>query len=97
MAVEVDVNDVEIDVSQIDFSDLDAKYSVAEELSYDNIVIVDNLPKVDDAKREKLLAVLKRLLGQNGGTVREEEGIYMPMQSDGKLSKGCARCCSMHG
>jgi translation initiation factor 3 subunit B len=78
-----------IDVSQIDFSDLDAEFNVLEEASYDAVLIIDNLPKVDDAKREKLLVVLKRILGQHGGTVRESEGLFMPMESDNSLTKGC--------
>lgn len=52
----------------------------------DSVVIIDNLPLVDTAKRDKLLGVIKRIF-KNIGNIVEEGGLYMPMGEDGN-SKG---------
>ncbi|PVU99008.1 hypothetical protein BB559_001066 [Furculomyces boomerangus] len=75
----------------IDFSDLEDKYSeeVLED-TLDNVVLIDCLPIVDDKKEAKLSALIKKIT-KNIGKIREN-GIHMPKEkSDGKsLSKGYA-------
>jgi hypothetical protein len=53
----------------------------------DAVVIVDNVPLVDQAKRDKLLGVIKRIFKNIGNIVEGEEGMFMPMGEDG-MSKG---------
>ena len=45
----------------IDFTDLEAKYRVTLDEDFDNILIIDNLPKIDASKEEKLMGVLKKI------------------------------------
>ncbi len=72
----------------IDFSDLEEKYRVRMPEGFNNIVVVDNLPVVDDSKRQKLLDVLVgKIMGKEAGlTVKDPEAaIYMPKdQASGK-------------
>lgn len=75
---------VELEESAIDFSDIEKKYTLPEPDYFGNIVIVDNLPVVDDVKAPKLLNVLKKIFG-GFGRIKE---IEMPMGPDNKMSKG---------
>ncbi|KAJ9063008.1 Translation initiation factor 3 subunit b [Entomophthora muscae] len=70
---------------EIDFSDLEAKYSLELEESFDNIIVVDGLPKVDEAKFDKLLSVVQKIF-KKYGTIKPE-GLSMPQHKDkdGKL------------
>ncbi|KAI0217410.1 Translation initiation factor 3 subunit b [Massospora cicadina] len=72
-------------VNDIDFSDLEAKYSLELDESFDNVIVVDGLPKVDENKYEKLLTVVKKIF-KKYGTIKPE-GLSMPqtMGSDEKL------------
>lgn len=71
----------------IDYTDLEGKFKVpALNENYSNIIIIDHLPKVDEKKSEKLLAVLKKNIFVGNGNI-VQDGIFMPMNSDG-LTKG---------
>src|SRR5438045_155450 len=74
----------------IDFSDIEAKYQVPFEEGFDTIIVVDNVPIVDESKVEKLFTVMKKIF-KNSGEIKEN-GINMPMEvasETGKLaSKG---------
>ena len=71
----------------IDYSDLEAKYAVEKDTSFSNILIIDHLPQVDQAKEEKLLAVLaKNVFGKENRPV--PGGLFMPRDEEKDLSKG---------
>jgi translation initiation factor 3 subunit B len=72
-------------MEDIDFSDIEAKYKIDVPETFDNVVVVDNVPIVDHTKEEKLLNVIRKVF-KNIGTIKEN-GIYMPKGDDGK-SKG---------
>ncbi|OMJ17819.1 Eukaryotic translation initiation factor 3 subunit B [Smittium culicis] len=76
---------------EIDFSDLETKYSEKFlEDSLDNVVLIDNLPIVDEKKESKLVALIKKITKKLGEI--KEDGIHMPKESvDGNsVSKGYA-------
>jgi translation initiation factor 3 subunit B len=75
---------VRADENAIDFSDIEKKYSLPEPDYFGNIVIVDNLPVVDESKAPKLLNVIKKIFGAFG-RIKDTE---MPMGADNKMSKG---------
>ena len=55
----------------IDYSDLEEKFKAPTlNENYDNIIIIDHLPKVDEKKCEKLLAVLKKSVIAGNGNYR---------------------------
>jgi translation initiation factor 3 subunit B len=84
----------EIDVSSIDFSDLEKQFAVEDSNAYVNtVLIVDNVPLVDDQKRDKLVNVLRKVIGKMGKLKEGDDGLYMPMSEDPKkpgknISKG---------
>jgi translation initiation factor 3 subunit B len=62
----------------IDFSDIEAKYQVPFDEGFDTIIVVDNVPIVDERKVEKLLTVIKKIF-KTAGEIKEN-GINMPME-----------------
>ncbi|EMG47628.1 PRT1 Eukaryotic translation initiation factor 3 subunit B [Candida maltosa Xu316] len=74
----------EINLDDIDFSDLEQKYEV--DIGLDNYVIVDGAPVAPEAKVPVLIKVLRKLFSQAGEIAEGDEGVYMPLEN-GK-SKG---------
>ncbi|KAJ3195587.1 Translation initiation factor 3 subunit b [Irineochytrium annulatum] len=71
------------DEDEIDFSDIYDRFRVPEPTGFDSVIVVDNAPIVDTSKKEKLIAVIKKIF-KNIGPIKETN---MPMGDDGK-SKG---------
>src|SRR6266536_2375273 len=69
----------------IDFTDIEAKYQVPFEEGFDTIIVVDNVPIVDESKVEKLLTVIKKIF-KNAGEIKEN-GIHMPMEKASETGK----------
>ncbi|KAI3648765.1 hypothetical protein MP228_006619 [Amoeboaphelidium protococcarum] len=94
------LEDIVLEEDEIDLSQLDKKYESllnggdAEEAQVlDSILVVDNLPVVDEARESKLLAVLTKQFSKFGKL--GAGGITMPMAEDEakggkKMSKGFA-------
>lgn len=74
--------------TEIDYSDLEAKYTVEDDASLDTVLIIDHLPKVDRSKEEKLLAVIRKnvFLPAKGQIV--PGSLYMPRDPETDISKG---------
>ncbi|KAJ3371648.1 Translation initiation factor 3 subunit b [Kappamyces sp. JEL0680] len=70
----------------LDFSEIEAKYAIKVPETFDNIVVVDNVPIVDSSKEEKLLNVIKKIFKSVGGI--KENGIFMPKDAETTKSKG---------
>ncbi|ORY04590.1 translation initiation factor eIF-3b [Basidiobolus meristosporus CBS 931.73] len=70
----------------IDFSDIEAKYAVDDEDGFENILVVDNIPIVDEAKEDKLLKVIHKIFKSAGINLREGS-IFMPQAVDPKSGK----------
>ena len=74
------------DNGELDFTDLEQKYEVSFEEGFDNVILVDNCPIVeDDARKQKLIAFLRKIFSSNG-TIKED-GIYMPMEKNAETGK----------
>jgi len=69
------------DEEEIDFSDLRAQYETHMEEGLDTFVVVDGLPKVPEASREKLIKFLLRSLTKWGTT--KEDNVFMPLDDNG--------------
>ncbi|KAI5959839.1 PRT1 [Candida pseudojiufengensis] len=74
----------EVNLDDIDFSDLEEKYDA--DFGLDNYIIVDGAPIAPESKVPVLLKVLKKLFSSAGEIVEGDEGIHMPLEN-GK-SKG---------
>jgi translation initiation factor 3 subunit B len=72
--------------SELDFTDLEKKYEVSFEEGYDTVIVVDNCPVVeDDARKQKLIAFLRKIFSTSG--MIREDGIFMPMGKNPKTGK----------
>lgn len=78
--------ETEINLDDIDFSDLEAKYTVNPHFGLDNYVVVDGAPVAPESKAEKLTAVLMKLFKTVGNVVEGDEGVHMPIE--GGKTKG---------
>lgn len=74
----------EINLDDVDFSDLEAQYQVSADFGLDCYVVVDGAPVAPEAKVPILVKVLKKLFNTVGEVVEGDDGIYMPLE-DGKL------------
>jgi translation initiation factor 3 subunit B len=72
----------------VDYSDLEAKYRVVVNEDYENVIIIDNLPKIDASKEEKLLGVLRKSLFAPAGATPTAEGLFMPRDPETGMSRG---------
>jgi translation initiation factor 3 subunit B len=73
----------------IDFTDIEQAYPLPANEGFESLVVVDNVPIVDQSKEDKLLTVLKKLITKAAGPIKEN-GMFMPVENkDGKrVSKG---------
>jgi hypothetical protein len=81
------VNGFVVDESgELDFSDLEEQYSVSYEEGFDNVILVDNCPIVEeDTRKQKLIAFIRKIFSTNG-TIKKD-GIFMPMAHNPKTGK----------
>jgi translation initiation factor 3 subunit B len=71
---------------ELDFSDLERQYAVPREEGFDQVIVVDNCPIVeDDARKDKLVAFIRKIFSTNG-TIKPD-GIYMPMKQNEETGK----------
>ncbi|ODV69725.1 translation initiation factor eIF-3b [Hyphopichia burtonii NRRL Y-1933] len=75
--------DIDINLDELDFSDLEERYAVNPHFGLDNYVVVDGAPIAPESKADKLTLVLKKLFKTVGNVVEGDEGVYMPIE-DGK-------------
>jgi translation initiation factor 3 subunit B len=71
---------------ELDFSDLEQKYAISWEEGFENLIVVDNCPLVEEGGRKtKLLAFIRKIFATNGHIA--ENGIFMPMANDPETDK----------
>lgn len=70
----------EIRLDDIDFSDLEAQYSVSADFGLDNYIVVDGAPVTTENKVPVLTKVLKKLLSTVGELADGEDGFHMPVE-----------------
>ncbi|KAH3688594.1 hypothetical protein WICPIJ_000438 [Wickerhamomyces pijperi] len=75
-----------IDVSDIDFTDLEAEYAVPEDETFSQYLILDGAPIAPESKVPILTKVLTKFLSSAGGKVVD---FYLPL-SDDKKTQGFA-------
>lgn len=71
-------------LDEIDYSDLEAKYAINEDITTNNILVVDHIPQLEDKNASKFVALLKKKLFidfpqlsiDNFYFPRDENGLY---------------------
>ncbi|KAF9478508.1 translation initiation factor eIF-3b [Pholiota conissans] len=71
----------------IDYSDIEAKYQIQYDDGFDNVLVVDGLPIIDESKLERLRAKITKEFSKKGMSVKQED-IYMPWDNTAGKSKG---------
>ncbi|KZT70337.1 translation initiation factor eIF-3b [Daedalea quercina L-15889] len=71
----------------IDYSDIENKYKVKFEEGFDNILLVDGVPIIDEAKRGKLLDKIAKEFGRKGAPIKTAD-ISVPWNDTNGKSKG---------
>jgi hypothetical protein len=82
------VTDDDFDVD-IDYSDIEKKYEVALEDSWDNVIVVDGVPVIDAGKLVKLGDRIAKAFKKKGAPI-EPEHISTPFDKESGMSKGSA-------
>lgn len=80
------------DELDIDYSDIEERYRVRLQDSFDNLIVVDGAPVVEESRREKLIKAITSTFNKKGIPLGEGK-IEMP-EDEEKKSKGCGRSCS---
>lgn len=78
--------EAQIVLDDIDFSDLEAKYAVSDDLGSENYVVVDGAPKAPASKAPLLTKVLRKFLSKAGEVLDGDAGIYLPVEDN--MTKG---------
>ncbi|KAJ7597144.1 eukaryotic translation initiation factor eIF2A-domain-containing protein [Mycena floridula] len=76
-------------VEDIDYSDIEAKYHVEYDESFDNTLVVDGVPVIDKSKLAKLLAKIAKEFTKKGVPIKPDD-IFMPWDEASGKSKGFA-------
>ncbi|KAF8912765.1 translation initiation factor eIF-3b [Gymnopilus junonius] len=71
----------------IDYTDIENKYQVQYDTGFDNILVVDGVPVIDESKRERLLAKVTKEFSKKGVVIKVED-IFMPWDDTSGKSKG---------
>lgn len=71
----------------IDYSDLEEKFQVVADESFDNIVVLDGVPVIDNSRREKLLIKVSKEFAKRGSTITPND-IIVPWDDAIGKSKG---------
>ncbi|KAF7347746.1 Eukaryotic translation initiation factor 3 subunit B [Mycena venus] len=78
-------------VDDIDYSDIEAKYQVQYDDSFDNMLVVDGIPVIDKSKLEKLLAKICKEFSRKGVPIKPDD-IFMPWNDTTGKSQGYFIC-----
>lgn len=76
---DLDTDNLDLDLSKIDFSDIESKYRVEFDAGLDTVLIVDNLPVVGASKEQKLLNLIIKKFSKHSKI--KDDGVYMPMEN----------------
>ncbi|KAG8769981.1 Translation initiation factor 3 subunit b, partial [Ceratobasidium sp. 428] len=76
-----------VDDLGIDYSDIEAKYAVAFEEGFDNVLVIDGVPAIDNSREGRLFAKIQKDFGRKGAPVKDG-GLYMPYDESTGKSKG---------
>lgn len=76
-----------VDDLGIDYSDIESKYAIAFEEGFDNVLVIDGVPVIDNSREVKLFAKINKEFARKGAPIKEG-GIHMPYDEATGKSKG---------
>ncbi|OCF37588.1 eukaryotic translation initiation factor 3 subunit B [Kwoniella heveanensis CBS 569] len=69
------------------YAEIEEKYAVDTQQGLENVLVVDNIPVVDEGKKQKLVDRLRQLFAKAGAPI-EEESVNMPWDKEAGTNKG---------
>ena len=79
--------DLNINDDEIDFSDIEQKYSVKFDEGLDDVIVIDGVPIITEARQQKLFETIQKRFKTQAGIDVELEGMHIPYADNGE-SKG---------
>jgi translation initiation factor 3 subunit B len=73
------------------YAEIEEKHAVDTQKGFENVLVVDNIPIVDEAKRQRLIDRLRQIFDKVGAGI-EEERISMPWDDAAATNKGYVLC-----
>ena len=71
----------------IDYSDIEAKYHIPQDDTFDNVEVLDNVPIVEQSKKDRLLNAIARKFASKGAPVTVDS-FHLPWDDAAGKSKG---------
>jgi translation initiation factor 3 subunit B len=65
----------------------DGRYAVDTQKGFENVIVIDNIPIVDESKRQRLVERLRQVFDKAGAGI-DEERISMPWDDAAATNKG---------
>ncbi|KAN0060482.1 Translation initiation factor 3 subunit b [Thecaphora frezii] len=78
---------IEINDDEIDFADIEHKYSVKFDEGLDDVIVVDGVPVITESRQQKLFETIQKRFKSHAGLDVEIEGMHIPYGDNGE-SKG---------
>jgi translation initiation factor 3 subunit B len=72
---------------RIDTGKPDSRYAVDTQKGFENVIVVDNIPIVDESKRQRLVERLRQVFDKAGAGL-DEDRIAMPWDDEKATNKG---------
>ncbi|KAK8846741.1 eukaryotic translation initiation factor 3 subunit B [Kwoniella newhampshirensis] len=69
------------------YAEIEEKYAVDTQQGIENVLVIDNIPIVDEGKKQRLVDRLRQLFAKAGAAI-EEENISMPWDDKAASNKG---------
>jgi len=69
------------------YAEIESKYAVDTQKGFENVVVVDNIPIVDESKRQRLVERLRQIFDKAGAGI-DEDRISMPWDDAAGTNKG---------
>ncbi|KAH7931103.1 translation initiation factor eIF-3b [Leucogyrophana mollusca] len=73
--------------AEIDFSDIEEKYRVDFDDGFDSVIVVDDVPIIDQSKLDRLLQKIAKDFSRKGAPIKPED-IFVPWDDAADKSKG---------
>ncbi|WVQ84000.1 eukaryotic translation initiation factor 3 subunit B [Cryptococcus sp. DSM 104549] len=69
------------------YAEIEEQYAIDTQKGFENVLVIDNIPIVDESKKARLIERLRQLFAKAGAPI-EEESINMPWSDAEKTNKG---------
>ncbi|WWD22047.1 eukaryotic translation initiation factor 3 subunit B [Kwoniella shandongensis] len=69
------------------YADIEERYAVDTQQGFENVLVIDNIPIIDEGKKQRLVDRLRQLFAKAGAAI-EEENISMPWDDSAATNKG---------